>query len=59
MTLRNGGQIALLRIEPNLRVLKGARLLSSVERLGENLFGCHTVIEISRWRPRSLRLPLL
>jgi hypothetical protein len=48
MTLRNGGQIAPLRIEPNLRALKGARLLSSVERLGKNLFGSHTVIETSR-----------
>ena len=59
MTLRNGGQIALLRIEPNLRALKGARLLSSVERLGENLFGCHTVIEIITLAAKVLAAPVI
>jgi predicted nuclease of predicted toxin-antitoxin system len=47
--------IVLLRIEPLRRLRKGSRLLAAIDRFGETLFGCYTVIEDVRFRSRPLR----
>jgi predicted nuclease of predicted toxin-antitoxin system len=48
--------LVLLRIDPGRRSQKVARLLATIDRLGDALFGHYTVIEDVRSRSRPLRV---
>jgi len=47
--------LVLLRVGPERRLLKRARLEAAVEQFGESLFGRYLVIEEARFRSRPLR----
>ena len=46
--------VVLLRIDPAMRELKGARLEAAISRFGEELLGRYTTIEEARFRTRPL-----
>jgi predicted nuclease of predicted toxin-antitoxin system len=48
--------IVLLQIDSTRRSHKGARLLTAIDRFGDNLLRNYTVIEAARFRSRPLRL---
>jgi predicted nuclease of predicted toxin-antitoxin system len=47
--------LVLLRIAPEQRAIKWARLRLAIEQFGDKLFGRYTVIEPARLRSRLLR----
>jgi predicted nuclease of predicted toxin-antitoxin system len=46
--------VVLLRIDPAMHELKGARLDAAISRFGEHLLGRYTIIEEARFRARPL-----
>ncbi|MBI3704453.1 MAG: DUF5615 family PIN-like protein [Rhizobiales bacterium] len=47
--------LVLLRIDPQMRVLKQKRLVEVIDRFGDVLFGRYTIVEPGRIRSRPLR----
>lgn len=46
--------VVLLRIDPSMHELRGARLDAAITRFGEHLLGRYAIVEAARFRTRPL-----